>query len=497
MSFETPSLTESEDLLAAFFKAVFPDQNVGSKHAYHRRRIKVIAAAKTELHAHADSARRDVMPDTATGVYAERWGGILGVDRKGATTVHKDNALRVRGTVGKVAFEGDQLTHSDTGLKFELGEDLTIPSAGFIDVDVRSVDTGSRTRLAAGEVLEFVNTPDGIETQATLQLDLDEDGFDQEQEGAFRSRYLYTFASPRAGGTQDDYVLWALKQTGVSVAFSYPNRTSIGAVDVAALKAGSGTERSLTSAERATLLTALKALAPSQVGALGGSLRVLTTTPNANNVEIAITPNGDSKYAFHWDDSVPPIVSTWDSVTRKLTFTLARPASMQAGHELCIHGIASSQRGEPIVIESLSSTDAVILAKAPTVAPVATDTAYSGGPLVSIIRDAICAHIDGERLFMTDTGPIAESIAESTTGTVDLEPIVDGLGTANPLGVYGTWSGTLLKAVLETIGQYTRGVRRAECVVPVVDVDATDYTYPNDGQIGYITWQEVLVRRKW
>src|SRR5262245_33092203 len=100
MSYPIPKLTESEELLLAAFRSLFPDRNVGARRTYHRRRIQVLAMALTELHAHGESVQDDVMPDTATGPFAERWGGIAGTRRKGATPARKSDAYRVIGDPG-------------------------------------------------------------------------------------------------------------------------------------------------------------------------------------------------------------------------------------------------------------------------------------------------------------------------------------------------------------------------------------------------------------
>jgi hypothetical protein len=52
MSYRIPTLIESEELLVAAFRSLFPDRNVGARRVYHRRRLQVLAMALTELHAH-------------------------------------------------------------------------------------------------------------------------------------------------------------------------------------------------------------------------------------------------------------------------------------------------------------------------------------------------------------------------------------------------------------------------------------------------------------
>jgi len=498
MSYRIPTLVESAELLIAAFRAQFPERNVGAKRTYHRRRIDVLAMALTELHAHIQSAQDDLMPDTATGTFAERWGTLVGTDRKSATPARKSDALRVTGDLAATVSEGDTLVHEASGLRFAIAQDGVIPAELFLDVDIVAIDTGSRTRLDAGEVLVFDETPAGINSRAELQLDIDEDGFDIEQESAFKRRYLDAMGEPTAGGNDADYIRWQEALDGVEQAFVYPNRAGRGTVDIVSLHAGSSDERALSEAEAEVVVAALAELAPSQVSATGGSLRHLTVIPDEQDIELVVEPNGAAEWAFDWNDSTPPEVDTWDSGTRILTFADDRPASMKAGDRLCVHGVASSQTGEVLVIESLISTDGVKLETAPEVDPEPTDIVYAGGPLTAIIRDALLAHVGGDIVYAGDDGPIPAAVAEEENANVfALKVLAEGIGPANPDGAYGTWSGGLICTVLEGLANFCRGVRKSTCIIPASDYEAEDYAFPDDLQIGLVVPGEVLVRKAW
>lgn len=498
MAYQVPSLDDMLGFLTALFKGLLPTRNVGSRFVFNWKLLKVVAGAVTDIHAALASALKDVMPDTAIAAALDRWIAIFAPGgttlRKGATPARKSAAGRVRGTVGATTVIGDALIHRASGLNFQINSNGTIPAGGFIDCDILAIDVGSKTRLEAGEVLEYLSTPSGLKTQVELQLALDQDGYDQEQDGAARSRLLAALSTPTAGGNQADYVAWALAQLGINTAFSYPNRAGIGTVDVAALHAGTGTARILNPSEVTALQAVIALLAPAQVGGTGGSLRVLTSIAQTANVEITLTPDGSPQYTFDWDDTAgPATVLTWTPSTRTLQFTAARPSTMQAGHRIVFGGVASLQDGTPYVVEALAvAGDSVILQTAPTVAPVATDIVYAGGPLTQPVRDAILAHINGDVLYADITGPTPGAIATSTT---NMQVLAQGIGTANPAGIYGAWVGSLLRGTLQKIATYTRGVRNQNVITPAADLDATDYAIPNDAQIGVLIPGYVLVRR--
>jgi uncharacterized phage protein gp47/JayE len=496
-SYPVPTLDESEELLVAIFRGLFPAANVGARRTYHRRRMQLLAAVLTELHAHEESIADDLMPDSARGPFAERWGRLFGVARKGATPAHKAAAGLALGDAGSPIAAERELVHPASGLRFKTSAAATMPAEEEVLIDIIAIDTGSKTRLEAGEVLEWLEVPDGLQTQVELQLALDEGGDDIEQEAAFKRRYLTAMAEAAAGGNDADFVAWMTDMVGVDQAFVYANRAGRGTVDVLALHAGA--ERILSAGEAATLLAALRELASTQVAADGGSLRHLTAVADPQDVMVTVVPNGAAEWEFDWDDHVPPVVSAWDPDAHVLTFATARPATMKAGDRLCLHGLASAQTGEVLVIEALISADGVKLAEAPTVAPVATDVVYAGGPLTAPIRDALVAHMRGQIVYCgPDRRPLPADVAdEENTSIFELEILAEGLGPANPGGRYGTWSGGLLRGVLERIATYARGVRDATCEVPAADYEATDYAFPDDAHIGLIEPGEVLVRKAW
>lgn len=498
MAFRIPSLAEARDFIIAVGQAVLPDRNFGELRSYHSRRATFLAAAVTQLHAHIKSVQDDVMPDTASdGGPIERWGAILGVARKSATPARKAAAGRVFGTAGTPIDLGEELVHQSSGLRFKIATATTVPGGGSLLVDIVAIDTGSATKLAKGQVLEFVTTPVGLQTAVRLELALDEDGYDKEGFGAYRSRVLAQFSEPTAGGTQADFVEWMLELEGVSSAYAYPNRSGLGTVDLVGLHTGSGTARELDAGDKAALLAYVSERAPATLSGAGGSLRNLDVVDEPNDVEIVLTPSGEAAYAFHWQGG-PLEVFAWTVGTRKLQFTAARPPSMKAGHTLTMKGVAvpGSQDGAEHVIEALDGADAVILQEAPDVAPAATDLVYSGGPLVASIRDAIVAHMNGENVY-SGRNRIPQTqgqLDENGESVVGLEILAEGIGPANPDGVYGAWNGDLVRGVLYQLAMYKAGVRNADIVTPATDVEATDYGFPDDDQIGLISPRMVLVR---
>lgn len=459
MAFTIQTLDELHEFKLALLKSLLPGADV-SRGSFLWLWSRSEVGGVADNHAHIAGVLEELLPDSASGAYLERWGAVVGVTKKYATPARKANALRVYGTAGSTVTTGDALTH-ESGQTFQVNEDETIPAAGYVDVDVLAISTGSTTRLSAGETLTFDAPPTGIEEASELQLDMDEDGDDDEDDGPYRLRILDRFRSPPLGGAANDYVQWALEVTGVASAYCYPNRAGFGTVDVAALHTGSGSSRLLSAGEVAEVQAYLDERRP--VSVLG--CRVLTVLEQSVSVEALITATGEAAYEWDWDDSTAPIVSAWNGTTRLLTFTLDRPDSMKAGDRLVIKDAAGLGSGQAYTIEALSSTDAVYLESVPAVAPVATDVVYSGGPLTEPVREAILA-------------------------------LIDGLGPANPDATrYGDWEGSLRISSLYRATNGVDGVLDAEITTPAATVAAADPAFPLDASVYLLTPVRVLVRR--
>lgn len=513
MPFPIPSLSELRDRVVALGRALFPTMNFSSRRSFHGKRATFMAGTASSLHFHVDSVQRDLHPLTAgEGKPILDWGKTVGVDPKPATQAKKSAAGRVRGNAAAVATSGLQLIDNTSGLLFQLNSNVTIPGVfgvdpdSFSDGDIISVDTGSRTRLLAGTTLTFLAPPAGIQASVILQLDLDEGGDDEEQFGSHRARVLATFSETPAGGNQSDFARWAVESvTAVTSAYAYPNRAGKGTIDIAAFYSGTGSSRTLSAPDKAAVLAYIQTKAPFQVSGTGGGLRVLTTVADLQRVEMTLTDNGIPAFEPDWDDSPGYTVLSWTGATRELRFAGgALPASLKAGDHLLFDGAAggsgiNAQDGREFQIESISGVDKVILGKVPVVAPAATDKIYSGGPLVTPVRDAIVAHLNGEIVYAgRGLTPIPASKASPVVpggpSVIGLDELARGVGSANPAGVYGSWTGGILLGTLMKIATYKSGVRKAVILSPVADYEAVDDAFPNDAQIHYVAPGAIIIR---
>ena len=259
------------------------------------------------------------------------------------------------------------------------------------------------------------------------------------------------------GGNANDYEQWILESSAsIATGYVWPNRNGNGSVDIAGLKAGRGSTRLLSAGERTALQAYVDAVRPVSTG----TQRVLEVTAEEQDCEVTLVPESSAEFAQDWSASAPPVVDSWVSGTRTLTFAADRPPSMSAGDRLTVEGTS----GVELVIESLSGTDAVVLVDAKGQTPTAASEVYSGGPLVTPVRDAILALFDS------------------------LGPRGNEFGT-------GKWVSTLYHSHLFETVQTSDGVLDSTIITPASDAEPTQTSYPvDDSTINVLVPGNVLVR---
>lgn len=184
-------------------------------------------AVASQIHdndAHLEWVARMMMPDTAEGVFAERWGNIwLPQGRKPATFA--SGSITVTGKNGASVPTGAELTAAafdDDGnrisLQFEVSAGVTL-SGTSATVAIQALTAGVFGNLEAGAKLSFVDLPDGIDGQTTVAAPGLSGGADIEPVELLIERYINRIQEPPHGGNANDWVQWAKEQPGVTRAW--------------------------------------------------------------------------------------------------------------------------------------------------------------------------------------------------------------------------------------------------------------------------------------
>lgn len=452
-TYTLPTADDLTDTAVAYAGNLLPDDDL-ARHSDQWKRIRVVALVAADIDYHGQIQRDDANPGTASGAALDEWGKACETPRLGATGGRGSNALRVRGASGSSIAAGLALGHPSGG-RYAIQDSDTIPAEGFLDVTVIATSTGTRTNLEIGQRLTFDEPPTGIEQVAELVAAIT-GGTDIESDEVYRPRVVDAWRRPRLGQTAADWRRWALEAgAGAAEAYVYRNRAGLGLVDVAALAAGAGEARALGLAERDALLVALEAARPDLA-----TPRVLETIPEPVDVRILVQPMPGRRWAPDWTTGgVAFTVAAWNGTTRVLKLSAARPSTLQAGHRLIIN---RGDAAEAVVAALGPASDEVTL-RAPLPAGWATpdvgDEVHPGGPLVEPMRAAIAAWID------------------------QLGPALGGYGEG--------WKGSLTRSDLFLVAQTLPGVLDSD-VRTLADaawstVSASEYLYPLDGSIGYLT----------
>ena len=168
------------------------------------------------------------VPWTATGERARGWGALKGVTIKAATPAISSelvpSAVAVNIPLGAVLSRND-------GVQYAVTAEVAIPAGGTAKLPFQATASGAAGNAPAGTTLTFQQPVPGLASSLVTANPIT-GGADDEDEAAFRDRYLAVYANPPAGGSATDYVRWATEVPGVTRAWCQPNGFGAGTVVV-------------------------------------------------------------------------------------------------------------------------------------------------------------------------------------------------------------------------------------------------------------------------
>lgn len=179
------------------------------------------------------------VPYTATDEYLEAWAALKGIYREPATAA--TGTARFTGNpgaplpLGAVLVRGDGYTYATTAEGI-VGADgtVTVPATAVlapIDPVYNPTGNGAAGNCPAGTVLTLQSAVTGIPSNGVAATPFT-GGADVETDDSLRHRMLLAYQQPPMGGSQSDYIEWALAVPGVTRAWCRPNGFGIGTVVV-------------------------------------------------------------------------------------------------------------------------------------------------------------------------------------------------------------------------------------------------------------------------
>jgi uncharacterized phage protein gp47/JayE len=164
-----------------------------------------------------------LLPDTAETEWLDRHGNIWLVNADGTTgrkvATFAEGSAMATGQSGFLIPAATQM--SALGVDYATLEDVTI---GIVPtpVSLRALTAGSVGNLDEGSAVAFSTPIAGVDSNATI-IDM-EGGSDTETDDELRARILFRIRNPPMGGSQSDYILWALSCPGVTRAWAAPEQ---------------------------------------------------------------------------------------------------------------------------------------------------------------------------------------------------------------------------------------------------------------------------------
>lgn len=186
-----------------------------------------MAGLAYSVYGYADWIARMGVPFTAQDEYLYAWAALIGVYPIPANPA--SGSVQFTGTAGTIP-AGTELRRVDA-TPFTTTADGTIDATGTVTVPVVAEVDGAYTNTDDGTGMNIVAPIAGINSGGVTVGPL-VGGADVEGQDALRTRMLFKYRQPPAGGSSNDYILWALEVPGCTRAWTLPGGYGPGSVVV-------------------------------------------------------------------------------------------------------------------------------------------------------------------------------------------------------------------------------------------------------------------------
>jgi uncharacterized phage protein gp47/JayE len=235
-------------------------------------KAEAFALGSLEVHARLAALQDAQMPDSATGEDLDRLAMVLrGLERSSGAGASGYAKVACTGTVTYAA--GAQCAVA-SGLRYEVVV-TTVATNGTL-VQIRGVDTGTRTNQTEGTILTWSSPPSGSSSAAEVGVGGLTAGSDAESDDKLRTRLMDALRHPAASGSWADYAEWAEDSTSaIEKAFIFPAYAGPGTVAVALIGAADASTyytREVTAANVNTAALAMVERSPEHVDMLTQSV---------------------------------------------------------------------------------------------------------------------------------------------------------------------------------------------------------------------------------
>ena len=230
MTYTRPSLKEISDQIENDFNTRFGGDSRPTRFSMTKIISRVVAGAVHLIYGYIDYGMNQIIPDSASSEYLDRWSLIWGIQRKAATKSF--GFVIFKGEEGAVIPAFTQISAKD-GLVFETLEESFIKK-GISVVRIESKEAGAKYNLTKNTSLNLMSPISKVQSVCFLDESGTLNGTDAESDDELRNRLLLRIRNPICAGNKQDYVNWALETPGggVTRAWCFPQYQADGNVGV-------------------------------------------------------------------------------------------------------------------------------------------------------------------------------------------------------------------------------------------------------------------------
>lgn len=168
-------------------------------------------------------------PFTAIDEWLDTWAALKKVFRKDATPA--GSTVAFIGAIPDTDLPSGTPLRTNAGFAYVTTADAVVADDGTVSAPFVATTSGSAGNAVSGIVLTLGTGITGIPSSGVANAVIT-GGSDQELDDDLRTRMLFAFANPPAGGNQTDYETWALAVPGVTRAWCTPESMGPGTVGV-------------------------------------------------------------------------------------------------------------------------------------------------------------------------------------------------------------------------------------------------------------------------
>jgi uncharacterized phage protein gp47/JayE len=232
----TPTLKDTRRLTRDYVLS-----QLGAKAMIPNSALRIMSDAMAGLgnlaYLYLDWLAKQLMPDTSEKIWLDRH-GIIWLTNADGSKGRKAATF----AAGAVMFQGiptvgipttvpiGTLLNGINAVQYQTTSEAIIDGSGQGTANMVALTAGVVGNLSDGDGMSLVTTINNI-TSAACYGDM-LGGFDQETDEQLRERVLSRIQNPPMGGSQADYVNWALACSGVTRAWCAPMEMGIGTVTV-------------------------------------------------------------------------------------------------------------------------------------------------------------------------------------------------------------------------------------------------------------------------